>query len=87
MTTLDIDDPGIADGKRRQRPFARVRTLFARMRVAALKRKAFQDISHLDAHLLRDIGVAWADVHDGIEGRRRTIWLEPLPREDGRFKP
>lgn len=87
MTTLDFNELGHTAGKPTLRPFVRVKTLFARMRFAALRRQAFQDVSGLDAHLLRDIGLSWDDVHDGMRGRHRSVWLEPMPQDEGRLNP
>lgn len=88
MTTMDTNDAAIAAGDQpKQSLFARMRSRFSAWRAAARKRRALQDLSGLDPYMLRDIGLSWEDVHDGLLGRRRRVWLEPLPRDDGRFNP
>ena len=80
MTTIDYNDlPAIE--KPSFRPFAWMGTAFRTWRERAWRRRAMHDLSHLDARLLRDIGIDWEDVHDGILGHRRRVWLNPLPRE------
>jgi uncharacterized protein YjiS (DUF1127 family) len=39
-----------------------------------------KELSHLDARLLRDIGLEPADVYDALNGRRLTVWLNPMRR-------
>ena len=85
---MDLNDAATAADKQINLSFfARMRNRFAAWRSNARKRRARQDLSDLDPHMLRDIGLSWEDVHDGLLGRRRRVWLEPLPREDGRFNP
>lgn len=80
MTTIDINDLA-APSTRAFRPFAWLGSARAAWRRAARRRRTIQHLSTLDAHLLRDIGIAWEDVSDGLQGHRRTIWLNPLPRD------
>lgn len=80
MTTIDINDLPVP-ATRAFRPFAWLGMALAAWRQSARRRRTIQHISTLDAHLLRDIGIAWQDVHDAHVGRRRTIWLNPLPRD------
>lgn len=81
MTTYDLDDLPVT---RRSSfgPIAWIGTVFAKWRAERRRQKAMQGLSELNAHLLRDIGIHWEDVHDGILGHRRSIWLNPLPRDD-----
>ena len=81
MTTIDINDMPAAE---RVRFSLRnwMRAAFTRWRASAHRRRAMRDLSELDAHLLRDIGLSWEDVDRGILGKHRSIWLNPLSDDD-----
>jgi uncharacterized protein YjiS (DUF1127 family) len=40
------------------------------------------ELSRLDAHLLRDMGINPADVRDALAGRWSSVWLDPMRRFD-----
>ena len=80
MTTYEMND-ATATRERRFNLVAWLRTVVSAWRKNAHRRRAIQDLSALDARLLRDIGIDWEDVDDGILGRRRSILLHPLPRD------
>lgn len=78
MTTYEMNDAA------RERGFnlaAWLGRVFSAWRRNAHRRQAIQDLSTLDARLLRDVGIDWEDVHDGILGYRRSILFNPLPRD------
>ena len=54
------------------------RTLLHEVRPVA----AVEEVSELDARLLRDIGLRWEDVDRGLMGKQRSIWLNPLSDDD-----
>lgn len=79
MTTLDIADLPHAE-KPSFAPFGWAKTIVSRWRHALLHRRTIDELSRLDPHLLRDIGVPWTDVGEGLT-RRRMIWLDPPDRK------
>ena len=80
MTAYEMND-ATASQQRRFNLVAWLGTLVLAWRKNAHRRRAIHDLSALDERLLRDIGIDWEDVHDGILGRRRSILLHPLPRD------
>jgi uncharacterized protein YjiS (DUF1127 family) len=81
MTTIDINDMPAPE---RDRFSLRnwLRASFVAWRASAHRRRAMRDVSELDPHLLRDIGLSWEDVDRGIMGKHRSIWLNPLTDDD-----
>jgi uncharacterized protein YjiS (DUF1127 family) len=81
MTTIDFNDVPAPERVR----FSLVdwlRAAFTTWRARAHHRRAMREVSELDAHLLRDIGLSWEDVDRGILGKQRSIWLNPLSDDD-----
>jgi uncharacterized protein YjiS (DUF1127 family) len=79
MTTYDINEA--ASPERGFSLGAWLAKVTLAWRKKAHRRRATLELSAMDARLLRDIGLDWEDVHDGIVGRRRAILLNPLPRD------
>lgn len=80
MTTIDFDDLPVGD-ERHISLFARLGTAFARWREHSRRRRMLGNISHLNAYLLRDIGLSPDDIARADGGPHRSIWLEPLSRQ------
>jgi len=74
MTTIDFDDLPVGD-ERHISLFARLGPAFDRWREHS------RNISHLNAYLLRDIGLSPDDIARADGGPHRSIWLEPLSRQ------
>lgn len=81
MTTIDFNDVPATE-RRSFSLFAWLGAAFTNRRARARRRRAMQEVSELDARLLRDIGLRWEDVDRGIRGKQRSIWLNPLTDDD-----
>ncbi|WP_417307416.1 DUF1127 domain-containing protein [Devosia sp.] len=46
------------------------------------RRKAISDISQLDDHVLRDIGISRADIQDALDGRGGSVLFERFRAND-----
>lgn len=79
MTTLDLFEPVTA---RTEHPvvLAGLRRLWASFNSRRQARRALHELSYMDARLLRDMGIEPLDVYDALNGRRRSILLNPLRR-------
>jgi uncharacterized protein YjiS (DUF1127 family) len=93
MTTTDFADIAyrtgaeagpIAEPKGRGM-VAGIKARYAAWRQRRAGRMALVELSQLDAHLLRDIGVNAADVEAALRHRRRSIWLYPW-RDESRHE-
>jgi uncharacterized protein YjiS (DUF1127 family) len=79
MTTIDYNDTDFAEA-----PVARgnvltgLARLFRRLRERRQERAALMELSRLDAHLLRDMGIEPGDVYDALDGRRSSVLFNPL---------
>lgn len=81
MTTIEFNE---LPATRRQRttPLAWLGTVFDAWRQHRRRRRTMDELSMLDAHLLRDIGLSRDDLARAANGGpHRSIWLEPLSRE------
>ena len=58
--------------------------MFERLKKHLARRQAKFDLSHLDAHLLRDMGLNPDDFRDAFEGRRSSLLFTPFrhPKHD-----
>jgi len=56
----------------------RIGALLATIGRAGKRRQAYEELSSLDPHLLRDIGLTREDVRDAFEGRRSSVLFEPV---------
>jgi uncharacterized protein YjiS (DUF1127 family) len=85
MTTTDYArmdkyariDIAAADKPGRRGFVARLKAWLSARRAQQAGRLALIELSQLDAHLLRDIGINPADVQAALRRRRRSIWLHP----------
>jgi uncharacterized protein YjiS (DUF1127 family) len=82
MTTTDysqVDAYAGANAKPKRHGFAAIlKGWVAARRVRRAERQALTDLSHLDAHLLRDIGLNPGDVQAALRGGHSSVWLNPL---------
>jgi uncharacterized protein YjiS (DUF1127 family) len=79
MTTMDLDELAIGDANARAPKFwTRVSAFFARRKERKLRRMTMYELSRLDPHLLRDIGIDFADVEAATLGRHLSVWLNPI---------
>jgi uncharacterized protein YjiS (DUF1127 family) len=79
MTTMDLDELAIGDVTARAPKFwTRVSAFFARRKERKLQRLTIYELSRLDPHLLRDIGIDMADIEAATLGRHLSVWLNPM---------
>jgi uncharacterized protein YjiS (DUF1127 family) len=81
MTTIDYQDisPALPE---RMRPgvLTRLRGWLANRRERRHRRQALAELSRLDDHLLRDIGISHGDIRFAMHGRRSLVWLQTIRR-------
>jgi uncharacterized protein YjiS (DUF1127 family) len=65
-------------------PIRRIGAMFAALLKRRARRKALQQISTLDEHLLRDIGLNPQDFRDAFENRRSSLLFTPYRTPDYR---
>jgi uncharacterized protein YjiS (DUF1127 family) len=81
MTTMDLDELALGDANARAPNFwTRAAAFFARHKERKLQRLTVYELSRLDPHLLRDIGIDMADIEAATLGRHRSVWLNPISR-------
>ena len=80
MTTIDINDRFTATVPRpaRSNIFAR---WFADWRRRRAQRITLGQLSHMIAHLLRDMGIEPQDVIDALEGRDSSLLFNPVRKQ------
>ena len=52
--------------------------MFWNCKKPGIDRQARRELSHLDAHLLRDMGMNPDDFRDALEGRRSSVLFKPF---------
>lgn len=79
MTTLDflVSEAPIA---RRPSLLGGLRSLLMRHRRRRDSFRSFEELSRMDARLLRDMGIEPLDVEDALNDRRRSILFNPMRR-------
>ena len=83
MTTIDYEDaPALLPElpARRVAVAGPLRTLvnwFTRRRA---ERLTLDELAHMDAYLLRDIGIEPSDVQDALNGKRNSVLFNPFRR-------
>lgn len=79
MTTLDFfaSEPAVA---KRPSFFATLRKFWTNMARRRAERRTIVELSRLDAHLLRDMGIEPLDIYDALNGRRRSVLFTPVRR-------
>lgn len=87
MTTIEHDSLPLAGvGAQRQhfRLLQKIADLLAALHKRRERKRAFQHLSTLDPHLLRDIGFIPEDMRDAATVKRALLLYEPirLPYED-----
>jgi uncharacterized protein YjiS (DUF1127 family) len=80
MTTLDLYPSDAEAGVPAKRPsiFAGIGRLLAELRTRRRHRETVIELSRLDAHLLRDIGIEPMDVTDVLNNRRLSLTFNPM---------
>ncbi|MEO6396572.1 MAG: DUF1127 domain-containing protein [Devosia sp.] len=79
MTTIDYDEmPVSGTGTKTFWLKQRIGALLAALSRRRERRAAFERLSELDPHLLRDIGLTPKDLRDAFEGRRSSVLFEPV---------
>lgn len=87
MTTIDHDTMplgGIEAQKLRFSLMQKAADLLGALSRKRERKRAYEQLSRLDAHLLRDMGINPDDVRDAFEGRRSSLLFEPIRRPFGR---
>ena len=78
MTTMELNDSLPSE---RAGFFSRIAKLFAAWRAANRRQDALLELSHLDARLLRDIGIEPMDVYDAVNRKvGHSVLLNPIRR-------
>lgn len=80
MTTIDSETlplAGIQEQRRHFRLLQHISDLLAAFQKRRSRKKAFQQLSVLDEHLLRDIGLNPQDLRDAFENRRSSLLFSP----------
>ncbi|MEQ1899629.1 MAG: DUF1127 domain-containing protein [Devosia sp.] len=83
MTTIDHETmplTGIEAQKLRFRTLQKIADLLGALSRRRQRKRAYEELSRLDAHLLRDMGINPDDVRDAFEGRRSSLLFEPIRR-------
>jgi len=81
MTTIDYNDLATDLPPRRVAGrFDLLRHWLEERRQYRRLRHSMLELSRLDDHLLRDMGISRGDIRDALRGRRSSVWLEPLRR-------
>lgn len=84
MTTMDYQGvPAALPERRPSSRFGLLRGWLAERRQRRRMRMSMLELSRLDDHLLRDMGISRADIRDALRGRRSSVWLDPM-RHDRR---
>jgi uncharacterized protein YjiS (DUF1127 family) len=81
MTTIDHETMPLAVAgaqSPRFRMLQKIGELVAALGKAHQRRRAYQQLSTLDAHLLRDIGLNPDDLRDAFENRTTSLLFEPV---------
>lgn len=79
MTTIDYDDmTTILPERRVSGRFSLLRSWLDERRQRRRERLSMLELSRLDDHLLRDMGITRGDIRDAIRGRRSSVWLDPV---------
>ena len=52
--------------------------MFETWRKRRATRRAIEELTHLDSHLLRDMGLNPDDFRDAFDGRRSSLLFEPF---------
>lgn len=77
MTTIDLENFAPQSKPARKRLLA---GWFSRWRGRRAQRLALIELNHLDAHLLRDMGIEPQDVIDALAGRNSSLLFDPIRR-------
>jgi uncharacterized protein YjiS (DUF1127 family) len=81
MTTMDHDAmpfAGLEAQRRHFRLLHHISNLVAALQKRRTRTKAYQQLSALDEHLLRDIGLNPQDLRDALENRRSSMLFSPF---------
>lgn len=79
MTSIDHDSLplGLDEQRTHFRQLRRISDLIAAVMQHQKRKKALREISMLDEHLLRDIGLNPQDLRDAFENRRSSMLFSP----------
>jgi uncharacterized protein YjiS (DUF1127 family) len=84
MTTLDYE-PSLAEGRALFGLKQKIANLLAALAKRHERKEALEQLSRLDDHLLRDMGLDPQDFRDAMLGRHTSLLFEPIRRPyDGR---
>jgi len=78
MTTIDCNEMPVELPVTRRRPLKALRAWYIGMRQRREERLTRIELSRLDAHLLRDLGINPMDVRDAYNGRSSSILFDPI---------
>lgn len=82
MTTYDLLFDAKSAAPQRPGALAWLKRQWMNDRRRRRERQTIHELSRLDAHLLRDMGIEPQDVYDALTGRTRSILMSPLRRAD-----
>jgi uncharacterized protein YjiS (DUF1127 family) len=83
MTTLESDDL-LALPEKKANLLTRIYRAIARHRAWHARQQALIQLSHYDAHMLRDMGIDPADVDDALNRRSMSPLFYPIRPTDPR---
>jgi uncharacterized protein YjiS (DUF1127 family) len=83
MTTLESDDL-LAAPRKRPGLFAAIFQAIERNRLWHARQRALIQLSHFDAHMLRDMGIDPGDVADALNRRSMSLLFYPIRPNDSR---
>jgi uncharacterized protein YjiS (DUF1127 family) len=81
MTTLDFFASEAAVAKRPSF-FAPLRKFWTNMARRRAEHRSIMELSQLDAHLLRDMGIEPLDIYDALNGRTRSVLFNPVRKTE-----
>ena len=80
MTIIDLFEPTALAEAKRPAVLAGLSRLWAGFARRRAERRAIVELSRLDAHLLRDMGIEPLDVYDALHGRGQSVLFNPMRR-------
>jgi uncharacterized protein YjiS (DUF1127 family) len=81
MTTLDYE-ASLAEGRALFGLKQKIANLLASLAKSHERKQAIEQLSRLDDHLLRDMGLDPQDFRDAMLGRHTSLLFEPIRRPD-----
>lgn len=81
MTTIELNEP-LPEVARSNTDAGFIRRLFRRWRERREERATLLELSRMQAHLLRDMGIEPGDVYDALDGNRSSVLFNPIRKRE-----